>query len=460
MDPLLLSRLQFAFTIGYHILWPAFTIGLAWFIVVLNALWMRTNDAAYRQLVKFWTKVFALAFGMGVVTGVVISYEIGLNWSGYARATADTIGPLFVFEVLTAFFLEAGFIGVMLYGEEKVGRKLHFAACLIVAIGTCLSAFWIVAANSWMQTPTAFTTTADGRFVATDFWGVVFNPSMPYRLAHMLTASFITGGFVVTGVAAFWLWRGRPEDQSAARKAFSVCLWMLAVLVPAQMVIGDQHGLNTRKYQPMKLAAIEGRWETASRVPINVIAWPNQAEERNEYAVEIPLLGSIILTHSLNGEIKGLKEVPPSERPPVAPVFFAFRIMVGCGMILLLTALTGLVLRWKGRLFTTRWYQFMCMGCIPLGFIATVAGWTITEVGRQPYVVYGHLRTADAVSPIVGGAVGGSIAVALVLYNLLLLGFFYYGGRLVLRGPVDAPRPAMGAPVAALVRAIGRVADK
>lgn len=455
MDPLLLSRLQFAFTIGYHILWPAFTIGLAWFIVVLNALWLRTHDPAYRHLVRFWTKVFALAFGMGVVTGVVISYEIGLNWSGYARATADAIGPLFVLEVLTAFFLEAGFIGVMLYGEQKVGEKLHFVACVIVATGTVISAFWIIAANSWMQTPTAFITTADGRFVATDFWGVVFNPSMPYRLAHMLTASFITGGFVVTGVSAFWLWRGRPADQSAARKAFSVCLWLMAVLVPAQMLIGDQHGLNTRKYQPMKLAAIEARWETGRGVPINLIAWPDQKGEKNDYAIEIPVLGSLILTHSLDGEVKGLKEVPPSERPPVVPVFFAFRIMVGCGMLLLCVAMFSLVLRWKRRLFTTRWYQIACMGCIPLGFIATLAGWTVTEVGRQPYVVYGHLRTADAVSPIVGGAVAGSIIVAFLLYNLLLLGFFWYAGRLAWRGPVNgAPMPP-AAPSAALVGAIG-----
>lgn len=455
MDPLLLSRMQFAFTIGYHILWPAFTIGLAWFIVVLNAFSLYTHNPAYRHLVRFWTKVFALAFGMGVVTGVVISYEIGLNWSGYARATADAIGPLFVLEVLTAFFLEAGFIGVMLYGEEKVGEKLHFVACLIVAMGTMMSAFWIISANSWMQTPTAFTTTADGRFLATDFWGVVFNPSMPYRLAHMLTASFITGGFVVAGVSAYWLWRGHEADQLPARKAFSICLWLMTVLVPAQMLIGDQHGLNTREYQPMKLAAIEARWETGRGVPINLIAWPDQKGEKNDYAIEIPLLGSLILTHSLDGEVRGLKEVPPSERPPVAPVFFAFRIMVGCGMLLLAVALTSLVLRWRGRLFTARWYQVACMACVPLGFIATLAGWTVTEVGRQPYVVYGHLRTADAVSPLAGGAVLGSIIVAFLLYNLLLLSFFWYAGRMVWRGPVNGPPAHLVAHVASLAGAIG-----
>jgi cytochrome d ubiquinol oxidase subunit I len=455
MDPLLLSRLQFAFTMGYHILWPSFTIGIAWFIVALNVLWLSTHDPAYRHLVRFWTKVFALAFGMGVVTGVVISYEIGLNWSGYARATADTIGPLFVLEVLTAFFLEAGFIGVMLYGEQRVGEKLHFAACLIVATGTAISAFWIISANSWMQTPTAFTMTADGRFVATDFWGVVFNPSMPYRLAHMLAASLITGGFVVTGVSAFWLWRGRVEDQAAARKAFSICLWLMTVLVPAQMVIGDQHGLNTRKFQPMKLAAIEARWETGRGVPISVIAWPDQKGEKNDYAIEIPLLGSLILTHSLDGEVKGLKEVPPLERPPVLPVFLAFRIMVGCGMLLLCVTLLSLVLRWRRRLFTTRWYQIASMSCIPLGFIATLAGWTVTEVGRQPYVVYGHLRTADAVSPIIGGAVAGSILVAIILYNLLLLAFLWYAGRLVWCGPVNRSPVPPAVPTAALVGAVG-----
>ncbi|ABD04916.1 Cytochrome bd ubiquinol oxidase, subunit I [Rhodopseudomonas palustris HaA2] len=456
MDQLLLSRLQFAFTIGYHILWPAFTIGIAWFIVVLSALWLRTHDPVYRHLVRFWTKVFALAFGMGVVTGVVISYQLGLNWSGYARATADVIGPLFVLEVLTAFFLEAGFIGVMLYGEQKVGEKLHFTACLIVAIGTVISAFWIISANSWMQTPTAFTTTADGRFVATDFWGVVFNPSMPYRLAHMLTASFITGGFVVVGVSAFWIWRGRPADQPAARKAFSICLGLMAVLVPAQMLIGDQHGLNTRKYQPMKLAAIEARWDTARGVPINVIAWPDEKNERNDYALEIPILGSLILTHSLDGEVKGLKEVPASERPPVAPVFFAFRIMVGCGLLLLLVAFAGLYLRWRGRLYTARWYQVVCMGCIPLGFIATLAGWVVTEVGRQPYVIYGHFRTSEAVSPIAGGAVASSLAVALVLYNLLLLGFFWYAGRLALRGPMSGVPTHPAVPMATVAAALGQ----
>ncbi|WP_316205117.1 MULTISPECIES: cytochrome ubiquinol oxidase subunit I [unclassified Bradyrhizobium] len=447
MDPVLLSRLQFAFTIGYHILWPAFSIGVAWFIVALNALWLRTGKPVYNELQIFWTKVFALAFGMGVVTGVVISYEIGLNWSRYARVTADVISPLLTLEVLTAFFLEAGFIGIMLFGEQRVGKRLHFAASVIVATGTVISAFWIIAANSWMQTPVDFTAAADGRFIATDFWGVVFNPSMPYRLAHMLLASFITGIFVVVGVSAFWLLRGRREDQAPALTAFSLSLWLAAVLLPLQMIVGDQHGLNTRKYQPMKLAAIEARWETAKGVPLTAIAWPDEKAERNDYAIEIPLLGSIVLTHSLDGEVKGLKEVPARERPPVLPVFLAFRIMVGCGMMLLGLALLSLYLRWRQELFSSRWYLYACLAGTPLGFVATLAGWTVTEVGRQPCVIYGQLRTADAVSPIAGGAVFGSLTVALILYNLLLLGFFYYSGRLVWRGfGIETPTTPIGRP--------------
>jgi cytochrome bd ubiquinol oxidase subunit I len=271
----------------------------------------------------------------------------------------------------------------------------------------------------------------------------------------MVLASFITGIFVVVGVSAFWLLRSRDEEQVPARTAFSLCLWLAVILLPLQMIVGDQHGLNTRKYQPMKLAAIEARWETARGVPLTAIAWPDENAERNDYAVEIPLLGSLILTHSLNGEVKGLKEVPASERPPVLPVFIAFRIMVGCGMALLGLALLSLYLRWRHKLFSSRWYLYACLACTPLGFVATLAGWTVTEVGRQPYVIYGQLRTADAVSPIAGGAVFGSLAVALVLYNLLLLGFFYYGGRLVWRGfKIDTPISPIGRPVGAIHAAV------
>ncbi len=451
MSALILSRLQFAFTMGYHILWPAFTIGLAWFIVFLGVAWFRTRNPVYQRLQRFWIRIFALAFGMGVVTGVVISYQLGLNWSNYARVTADVLGPLFTYEVLTAFFLEAGFVGIMLFGPGRVSEKVHFAACLIVATGTAISAFWIIAANSWMQTPTAFVQAADGRFIATSFWGVVFNPSMPYRLAHMLTASFVTGSFVVAGVSAFWLLRSKEHEQGPARAAFSLSLWLALILVPLQMFIGDQHGINTREHQPMKVAAMEGRWDTARRVPLNLVAWPDEAAERNRFAVEIPLLGSLILTHSLDGEIKGLKEVAPSDRPPVLIVFLAFRIMVGCGMAMLALAVLGAWLRFRGTLYETRWYLLACMGGVPLGFIATLAGWTVTEVGRQPYVVYGFLRTGQAVSPIAGGAVAGSLAIALLLYNVLLVGFLWYAGRLAVRGPGDMP------PMAPVARPIGGI---
>ena len=454
MNTLLLSRLQFTFTMGYHILWPAFTIGLAWFIVFLGVAWLRTRNPVYRELQRFWIRVFALAFAMGVVTGVVISYQLGLNWSGYARATAEVLAPLFVLEVLTAFFLEAGFIGIMLFGRERVGEKVHFASTVIVAIGTLISACWIISANSWMQTPTAFTASADGGFVATSFWGVVLNPSMPYRLAHMVTASFVTGSFVVIGVSAFWLLRGREADRAAGRAALSLSMWLAVILVPAQIVIGDQQGLNTRQYQPMKIAAMEGRWDTARRVPLNLNAWPDQEHEANRFAVEIPLLGSLILTHSVDGEVRGLKDVSPADRPPVLPVFLAFRVMVGCGMGMLLVALCGLVLRRRGRLYETRWFFHVCMASVPLGFIATLAGWTVTEVGRQPWVVYGQMRTADAVSPIASGAVAGSLAVALVLYNVLLLGFFWYGGRMAIGG-IEAPTsmPPVARPFGAMALA-------
>ena len=319
MNTLLLSRLQFTFTMGYHILWPAFTIGLAWFIVFLGVAWLRTRNPVYRELQRFWIRVFALAFAMGVVTGVVISYQLGLNWSGYARATAEVLAPLFVLEVLTAFFLEAGFIGIMLFGRERVGEKVHFASTVIVAIGTLISACWIISANSWMQTPTAFTASADGGFVATSFWGVVLNPSMPYRLAHMVTASFVTGSFVVIGVSAFWLLRGREADRAAGRAALSLSMWLAVILVPAQIVIGDQQGLNTRQYQPMKIAAMEGRWDTARRVPLNLIAWPDQEHEANRFAVEIPLLGSLILTHSVDGEVRGTEGCQPGRSPAGPP---------------------------------------------------------------------------------------------------------------------------------------------
>ena len=432
-DTVLLSRLQFAWTIGYHILWPAYTIGISGFIVILNALWLATRRPVYRELLRFWIHLFALGFAMGVVTGLVLSYEIGTNWSGFAGATGNVLGPFFTYEVLTAFFLEAGFIGVMLFGINRVGERFHFFSCCMVALGACFSAFWILVANSWMQTPAGFTLGADGKFQIASWTAAIFNPSLPYRFAHMVTAAYITGTFVVIGVCGFYLWQRRHLDF--ARAGFSIAMWMAIVLTPLQIVIGDQHGLNTLEYQPIKLAAIEARWDTARHVPLTLLAWPDMARERNDYAIDVPALGSLILTHSWDGEVKGLKEVPPADRPYVPLPFFAFRIMVGIGLVLLGIAVVGLWLRGRGRLYDTRWFAALCAGSSPLSFIAILAGWTVTESGRQPYLVYGYLRTADAVSPVAAGAVGASLALFVIVYLVLLAAFFFYAARLVFRGP-------------------------
>ncbi|HEX7968887.1 MAG TPA: cytochrome ubiquinol oxidase subunit I [Stellaceae bacterium] len=441
-DTVLLSRLQFAWTIGYHILWPAYTIGISSFIVILSALWLGTRKPVYRDLMRFWIHLFALGFAMGVVTGVVLSYEIGTNWSGFAAATANVIGPFFTYEVLTAFFLEAGFIGVMLFGINRVGEPFHFFSCCMVALGAIFSAFWILAANSWMQTPAGFTLGPDGKFQIADWWQAVFTPSLPYRLAHMVTAAWMTGTFVVIGVSGFYLWQRRHPDF--ARAGFSIALWIAAVLTPVQIFLGDQHGLNTLEYQPVKLAAIEAIWDTERRVPLTLFAWPDIAHERNDYVVDVPKLGSLILTHSWDGEVRGLKEVPPDQRPYVPLPFFAFRLMVGIGLVLLAIAAFGLYLRWRGRLYDTRWFAFACAFSSPLPFIAVLAGWTVTETGRQPWIVQGHLRTADAVAPVAASAVSTSLALFVIVYLVLLAAFFWYATRLVLRGPGEegkAERP-------------------
>ena len=433
MDAVILSRLQFAFTIGFHILWPTFSIGIACFIACLSGLWLRTGNPVYRDLMRFWIRLFAMAFAMGVVTGIVISYEIGTNWAGYSKSVANVLGPLFMYEALTAFFLEAGFIGIMLVGERRVGSGMHFAACCIVAIGTLLSATWIIAANSWMQTPAGAVADANGIFHVMSWRDVIFNPSFPYRLLHMVCASFLTGSFVVAGVSGFYLWQGR--HIAAARTAFSMAMWAALILAPTQIILGDQHGLNTGKYQPTKLAAMEGLWNTSKGVPATLIAWPDMEKETNLYEVSIPQLASLYLTHSWDGEVQGLKAVPREDRPYVPIVFFAFRIMVGIGLILLATAVTGGILRKRGRLYDTRWFQMLCMAVGPLGFIAVLAGWTTTESGRQPFVIYGHLRTADAVAPVAAGAVSTTLILFVLLYGVLFLTFLWFAVRAVLRGP-------------------------
>jgi cytochrome bd ubiquinol oxidase subunit I len=448
LDTVTLSRLQFAFTIGFHILWPAYSIGIACFVALLNALWLSTGKIIYRNLMRFWIRLFALGFVMGVVTGVVLSYEIGANWSVFSRITGNVLGPLFMYEALTAFFLEGGFIGIMLFGEARVGPRVHFFSSLMVALATMLSAFWVLAANSWMQTPQGATLGRDGVFHVNDWAAVIFNPSFPYRFAHMVCASFVSGVFVVGGVSAIFLLRQR--NRETAQAALSLAMWLALFLVPFQMFLGDQHGLNTRRYQPMKLAAMEARWDTGRGVPLTLFALPDQKKETNLWSIDIPRLGSLILTHSWNGEVRGLKEVPARDRPYVPLIFFAFRAMVGIGIALLTLSIIGAYLRRRGHLFTTKWFLIALILASPLGFVATIAGWIVTEAGRQPYVVYGVLRTADGASPLVAVNVGVTLIIFIIVYTLLLAGFFWFFAQTIIRGaeltalPDSSPRSARG----------------
>ncbi|MGH7040225.1 MAG: cytochrome ubiquinol oxidase subunit I [Stellaceae bacterium] len=439
MNPttVLLSRAQFALTIGYHILWPAYSIGISGYIVLLGVLWRATGRAVYRDLLRFWIHLFALGFAMGVVTGIVLSYEIGTNWSVYSAKVANVIGPFFTYEVMTAFFLEAGFIGIMLFGMDRFGRRLHFIACLMVALGALASAFWILAANSWMQTPAGFTI-AHGKFQIANWASAIFNPSFPYRFAHMVTAAYIAGAFVVIGVTGFYLWRGRHGEF--ARAGFSLAMWVAIILTPLQIFLGDLHGRNTLEYQPIKVAAMEGDWDTRRGQPLVIFAWPDMSAQHNDYELSIPDLGSLILTHSWTGRVEGLKAVPRRDQPPVPYVFYAFRVMVGIGVVLFLIALAGLILRFLRRLYDTRAFAAVCAFSSPLPFVAILAGWTVTEVGRQPWIVYGHLRTADAVSPLPPQVVATSLILFFIVYAVLLVAFFWYAGGIVLRGPqIAAP---------------------
>lgn len=439
-ETVLLSRAQFAMTIGYHIMWPAYTIGVSGYIVLLYLCWFITSRQVYQELIRFWIKLFALGFAMGVVTGVVLSYEIGTNWGGYARAVGNVIGPFFTYEVMTAFFLEAGFIGIMLFGQGRVSRGLHFLSCVLVALGSVLSAFWILAANSWMQTPAGFTY-QNGKFQLTSLWEAIFNPSFPYRFAHMVTAAYLAGSFVIIGVTGFYLWRRRHREF--ARAGFSLALWAILLLAPLQLYLGDLHGRNTLHYQPIKVAAMEGDWDTRRGQPLVLFAWPNQQQQTDDYKLAIPNLGSLILTHHWDGLVEGLKAVPRADQPPVPYVFFAFRAMVGIGVLLIVIALTGFVLRLGGRLYDSRWFTGLCAFSSPLPFVAILAGWTVTEVGRQPYVVYGYLRTAQAVSPLAPSVVETSLILFALVYATLLIAFFWYATRFVLRGPTsDEPAAA------------------
>jgi cytochrome bd ubiquinol oxidase subunit I len=459
-DPLLLSRVQFAWLIGWHFLLPAFTIGLASFIAVLEGLHLATGREIYFRVSTFWIKIFAVSFGMGVVSGIIMPFQLGTNWSRYSDAVANVLSPLFAYEGIMAFFLEAAFLGVLLFGRKLVPRWAHFVAAVMVAFGTLLSSFWILAANSWMQTPTGYTM-VDGRFMPKDWFEIIFSPSFQYRLAHTVDAVYITTGFVVAGVAASWLRRDRFVEE--ARVMLSMALWLLSVLVPLQAFLGDEHGLNTLRYQPAKLAAIEGIWNTGSRLPWVVFAIPDDAAATNHYEISIPDLGSLILTHDLNGTVRGLKDFPPENRAPVAFPFFGFRVMISIWAVMFLIVVISWWLRWRDELFGAGWFLRLCTLASPLGFFAIIAGWVTTEVGRQPWTVYGLLRTVDSVSPSLTGA---DVAVSFAAYAIVYVVMFAAGVALIvrifMRGPsepatepeiIESGRPRL--PVEAMPRTEG-----
>ncbi|WFT83509.1 MULTISPECIES: cytochrome ubiquinol oxidase subunit I [unclassified Methylobacterium] len=437
-DALVLSRIQFAFTISFHIIFPAFTIGLASWLARLEFEWLRTGNPQYKNLYKFWVKVFAVSFGLGVVSGIVMSYQLGTNWSRYSEFTGNILGPLIAYEVITAFCLEAGFLGIMLFGWDRVGDRLHFFATCMVALGTLISAFWILSANSWMQTPDGFRV-ENGLALPVDWWKIIFNPSFPLRYAHMVMGCYLTTAFAVAGMSAWMLLRhphDAPEAKLAgARRALSMALWFATIVTPIQIFVGDMHGLGVLKYQPTKLAAIEGNWERRANMPLRLFAIPDQNAETNHYEISIPKIGSYILTHEFGGEVPGLKDVPPDQRPPVLPVFFVFRGMLAIGFAMLGLSLWHLYLRWKGGLFTDRLFLNAAMMMTPSGFGAVLLGWFTAEIGRQPYLVYGQLRTADAVSPVTTGAVTISLMTFLIVYSIVFGCGSYYLAKLLRKGP-------------------------
>ncbi|EPJ7923185.1 cytochrome ubiquinol oxidase subunit I [Proteus mirabilis] len=392
-----LARIQFAFTVSFHIIFPAITIGLASFLAVLEGLWLKTRNKDYLALFHFWSKIFAVNFAMGVVSGLVMAYQFGTNWSFFSDFAGSITGPLLTYEVLTAFFLEAGFLGVMLFGWNKVGEKLHFFATCMVALGTLMSTFWILASNSWMQTPQGFEI-VNNQVVPVDWLAVIFNPSFPYRLAHMGVAAFLASAFFIAASASWHLLKG--NKTSAMKKMLSMSIWIILILAPIQALIGDMHGLNTLKHQPAKIAAIEGHWQNnpGEATPLILFGIPNIDEEKTKYALQIPYLGSLILTHSLDKQVPALKEFPKDDRPNSLIVFWSFRIMVGLGMLMILVGVWGTWLRYKKKLYQSNLFLRFTFLMAPSGLIAILAGWFTTEVGRQPWVVYGIQRTRDAVS--------------------------------------------------------------
>ncbi|HEU0149053.1 MAG TPA: cytochrome ubiquinol oxidase subunit I [Bradyrhizobium sp.] len=452
MDALVLARAQFAFTVSFHFIFPAFSIGLASYLMVLEALWLRTGSGVYANLYRYWLRIFAVAFGMGVVSGLVMSYQFGTNWSVFSTRAGPIIGPLMAYEVLTAFFLEAGFLGVMLFGMSKVGPRLHFFATCMVALGTLISATWIISVNSWMQTPTGYVLNAKQQFVpAGSWWPIIFNPSFPFRLVHTVIAAYLTTSLVVGAVGAWHLLRDRANP--GARRMFSMAMGMVALVAPIQILAGDAHGLNTLEHQPAKVLAMEGDYQPSpDGAPLVLFGLPDNDEARVRYKLEIPRLGSLILKHDPSAPLQGLTDFPREQWPPVPIVFWSFRIMVALGFLMAGLGLLSLWARWRGTLYQARSLHMFALAMGPAGFIAVLAGWVTTEVGRQPFTVYGLLRTVDSVSPLAAPAVGSSLVAFVIVYFTIFAAGVVYILRLMAAPPHpgeqgprhDAPMRAAG----------------
>ncbi len=436
LDPVMLARIQFAFTVSFHIIFPAFTIGLSAYIATLEVLWLWKKRPHYHTLARFWTKIFAVSFAMGVVSGIVLSYQFGTNWSRFSQFAGNVIGPLIGYEVLMAFFLEATFLGIMLFGWNRFPPALHVFSCICVAVGTCMSAFWILSANSWMQTPTGHVI-QNGMAVPADWLRIIFNPSFPYRLAHMVTAAYLTTSFVVLAVGARYLIAGSFLEE--AKTMLRMGVGFAAIVAPLQLFIGDQHGLNTLEHQPIKVAAMEANWKEKVSAPLVLFAWPDQKNQRNLLEIAIPGGASLILRHDANAAIPMLSSVPPAEQPPVASVFFAFRIMVGLGLFMIFAAWVGTFLWWRRKLFDTHWFLWPAQHVWWIGFVAIIAGWMVTESGRQPYLVYGLLKTLDGTSPVLGGQILLTLILFVAVYAVVFSMGIYYINRLIAIGPKPAP---------------------
>ncbi|MCR9122005.1 MAG: cytochrome ubiquinol oxidase subunit I [Phyllobacteriaceae bacterium] len=439
-DPFILSRIQFAANISFHILFPTITIALGWVLFYFKLRYHRSGDAAWMDAYFFWVKVFALSFAMGVVSGITMSFQFGTNWPGFMETVGNIAGPLLAYEIMTAFFLEAVFVGIMLFGFRRVSNRIHTLATFLVAFGTTMSAFWILVLNSWMQTPAGFEM-RDGVAHATDWFAIIFNPSMPYRLAHMLLASGLTVAFLIAGISALRYLLG--DRTPALRKALNTGIVLGAILIPVQILAGDMHGLNTLEHQPAKIAAMEGHWETQSRAPLILFALPDEEARENHFQVKIPGLASLILTHSLDGEVPGLNDFGLEDgtikHPPVAPVFWGFRIMVGTGVLMLVMAWTGTFFLWRRGGTADPLPRWLALGFVPMavsGWVATLSGWYVTEIGRQPWLVTGVMTTKDALGPVAGGMVLSTLLAYLAVY-VLLLGAY---GFVIIRLAVKAAR--------------------